>query len=131
MPIIKQMKIEVLEASIKNYQMVGNYNFQPEINGTTSHLNDNNYSLTLDFVVKNTLNNPFPIDIKVKLIGYFEFGDEKEEVAIKFLEREGIQIVYPYLRSLITNMTSAALLKPLVLPIIDANDFKFTELKKE
>lgn len=63
--------------------------------------------------------NPTPFDLDAVVSGYFDLNkDSTEEEAEKFLETEGVRIVFPYVRALVASLTSDALMAPLQLPLL-------------
>ena len=120
MPTISKMTILVKEASIKNNVMNGSFPLNPRLNALIKKADDDHYSLTLRLQVVNTDDNPFPIDLSGEVVGTFEFVNDTSDEILRFMKREAIQLVYPYLRSVATSLTAIAFVNPLVLPLIDA-----------
>jgi preprotein translocase subunit SecB len=60
------------------------------------------------------------MDIDLTFIGIFQFDsiDDSSELD-KFLNIGAIQILFPYVRSIVSTITGASLMQPLILPIID------------
>lgn len=127
MPALTKMTIVINEASIINNNMKGNYTFSPLFSAAINRNNDDCYSISLGVKVNSTIENPFPINLIARVTGIFEFVNEDKETIVRFMKREGFQMVYPYLRSLTTNLTTLALVNPIVLPILDASKIVFTE----
>lgn len=101
----------------------GEWNYQPIIS-KKQNKNDNVYKLSLRFQVKNTDENPFPYNIDIIVSGLFEIEfeeKEKDEDIKKFLNVSAVQIVFPFLRSTISTSMSAAMLPPIILPVVDAS----------
>lgn len=78
--------------------------------------------VVLSVRVASTEEEPKPFDINVSLVGIFEV-----EVANQSEERsfviEATKLIYPYLRSAVTNLTANAYIAPLNLPIINGAIF--------
>lgn len=70
--------------------------------------------------IKNTPETPFPIDLLVSVTGLFDITNINEKDVDDFLKVQSCQIIFPYIRSMITSLTSNAFLPPLILPIVDA-----------
>ena len=74
--------------------------------------------------IKNTPSNPFPLDIQVEFETHFSFKEyESKEEIDTYLNVNAIQMIFPFMRSAINSVVSAAILPPLVLPIIDVRQF--------
>ncbi len=73
--------------------------------------------------------NPFFLYLTVS--GLFEFSqDEKvgKKLADKVLKANSIAILYPYIRSIITNITASANIPPVIMPPI--NTYKLIDVKE-
>ena len=117
----------VNEASIKNNNLpVGDFKLNPQIQrriGKASN-SENSYILEVRVDIQNTQANPFPIDLAASLSGIFNIeGDNIDEIN-NFLQLQGFQMVFPHLRSLVANMTANAMMPPIFLPIVFANQFE-------
>ena len=79
--------------------------------------NDKLNFIALSVKIESSEAEPKPFDINVTLVGVFE-----AEVANQNEERnfviEGTKLIYPYLRSAVTNLTANAFIAPLNLPVI-------------
>ena len=117
----------VNEASIKNNNLpVGEFKLNPQIQKKIGKANSpgNAYVVEVRVEILNTPENPFPIDLVASLSGIFNIeGDNVEEIN-NFLQLQGFQMVFPYLRSLVANMTANAMMPPIFLPIVYANQFE-------
>ena len=124
---INNVTFIVNEASIKNNNLpVGDFKLNPQIQRRIGKANtpENAYVVEVRVEIHNTLENPFPIDLVASLSGIFNVeGDNIEEIN-KFLQLQGFQMVFPHLRSLVANMTANAMMPPIFLPIIYANQFE-------
>ena len=121
------LTLMVNEASIKNNNLpVGEFKLNPQIQKKTGKANSpgNAYVVEVRVEILNTPENPFPIDLVASLSGIFNIeGDNVEEIN-NFLQLQGFQMVFPYLRSLVANMTANAMMPPIFLPIVYANQFE-------
>ena len=70
--------------------------------------------------IESTASEPKPFDMNIKLVAAF---DLEEEIWLVEEEKEfaiaATRIMFPYLRSMVANLTTAAMMPPLQLPIID------------
>ena len=121
------LTLMVNEASIKNNNLpVGEFKLNPQIQKKIGKANSpgNAYVVEVRVEILNTPENPFPIDLVASLSGIFNIeGDNVEEIN-NFLQLQGFQMVFPYLRSLVANMTANAMMPPIFLPIVYANQFE-------
>lgn len=121
------LTLMVNEASIKNNNLpVGEFKLNPQIQKKIGKANSpgNAYVVEIRVEILNTPENPFPIDLVASLSGIFNIeGDNVEEIN-NFLQLQGFQMVFPYLRSLVANMTANAMMPPIFLPIVYANQFE-------
>ncbi len=122
-----QHRFLVKELSLVNHDLAENKTFQlkPLFSKKIEKKSDNEYEVALKVDIKNTPENPFPFDLTatVALVTRIQ-GEIDEKVLDDYLNRNCVQIIFPYLRSSVTSLTSAALMMPIVLPIIDASNFK-------
>lgn len=70
--------------------------------------------------VESTNAEPKPFDLNIKLVAVFELEDEiwlvEEE---KEFAAAATRIMFPYLRATVASLTTAAMMPPLQLPVID------------
>ena len=85
--------------------------------------NDKLNFIALSVKIESTDAEPKPFDIFATLVGVFEVEDVKNEQEERSFVREGTKIVYPYLRSAVTNLTASAFIAPLNLPVISGPIF--------
>lgn len=84
--------------------------------------NDKLNFIALSVKIESTEAEPKPFDIFVTLVGVFEVEVANENEERKFVI-EGTKLVYPYLRSAVTNLTANAYIAPLNLPVISGPIF--------
>lgn len=87
--------------------------------GLTEDLKKANLIITVDFVDQKK-----PIYIHAKILSLFEINgiDSKEEI-MKFLSVNGTAIVYPYIRSIVSMVSSLDSGSGVVLPTINTTQF--------
>jgi preprotein translocase subunit SecB len=107
------------ELSLKNNNLSdGTFQFTPVF--TRQIQKDEKYGCTRLIVeTKNTIENPFPVDIKVDVMARIDLSEIQENLQDEFLEFNAVSVLLPYVRTMITNMTTSALMVPIVLPIYD------------
>lgn len=117
---VANMQIITKEVTIKNHMISGkefivNPLFYRRIGKT-----DDSFFTELKVEILNKEENPFPIDLSLTIMGVFRFSGEIEQKNIEnFLNIQAVQILFPYLRTMVTNLTSSILMTPLILPIVD------------
>ncbi len=103
-----------------NHLKPGNFKLKPTLSRRTGKINQNVFFTTLILSVENNELYPFPVDLLVEFRGIFEFKDiDNESEIMEFLKIEAVNIMFPYLRSITTNLTTTAMMPPIVLPIVD------------
>lgn len=118
---IVNMNIVVENVSFKQNKIESvSCKLSPNVKGEIKKQSDESYSCSLTVSISNTEINPFPFDLNVEMVGYFTFkNDVKEELIETFIKTNGVQMIYPYLRSTITTLTQGCLVNPIILPIVD------------
>ena len=122
-----QHRFLVKELSLINHDSNSNasYQIKPLFSKKISKKGENEYEVAIKVEIKDTPDNPFPFDLTatIALITKID-GSIDEESLNEYLNKSCVQIIFPYLRSSVTSLTSASLMTPLVLPIIDVSNFK-------
>ncbi len=116
----KRMNIVVSKLDLVNKNVSGTYQLNHHITRNTGKLADNVFFTELIFMVKDTLDVQYPLNITIALRGVFEFEKVLEADVMEFLKKDAVHILYPYLRSTVTNLTTTAMLPPLFIPFVDA-----------
>lgn len=116
-------KFKVLEIQYRS--ALGATNFDEEISpkfGIQLGLNENDIKeaiLKLEVEIGENTEEDY---LKVSIAGYFTFETEEEvdeEVIYNFYERNGTAILFPYLRSIVSDLTSKGSDSPIILPTIN------------
>ena len=101
----------------------GVINLKPIIEKELVKSGEHEYEAMLSFVLKSTKKDPIPFDLKVKIIGHFELlVEESDEDAETILNQKTFAILFPYLRSTITSLTSIGNVQPLIIPIVNLTE---------
>ncbi|MBR3382807.1 MAG: protein-export chaperone SecB [Clostridia bacterium] len=117
---LANVQIVTNEVVIKNNDLQpGEFTVSPVFARKTGMISETVAFVELTAIIENTVENPFPIDIKVRLTGIFDLVNFPKEQYKQFMDVTAVQILFPYVRSIITNATSSALMPPIILPIID------------
>ena len=127
---INKMTVVTNEINLTNNNLPeGGFQVKPYITRKYGKVMDkeNLYGVEMQAVFKDEPENRFPINLTVRITGLFEIeGDDTEEIN-NFLKIQGVQMVFPYLRAMVSNITSSALIPPIMLPIINPYQFKDEE----
>lgn len=103
-----------------NHLKPGDFKLNPSITRKTGKINDKTFFTALVLSIKSDDDKRFPIDVFVDFRGIFEFSEfDDEESVMTFLKTEAVQIMFPYLRTIVSNLTTSAMLPPIILPIAD------------
>jgi len=134
----KGITTEELSYRLNRVQIAPNQrlDIKPQFARQVRKPNDNHKLIFISLAVKieSSEKEPKPFDLNVNLVGVFELEKEdynaQEERAFVI---EATQLLYPYLRSTVSNLTAQAYISPLNLPIItgpifpeDRDQFAFT-----
>lgn len=84
--------------------------------------NEKMFFVSLAVKIESTEESPKPFDLSVKLTGVFETEAASDEER-KAFTIEATETLYPYLRSAVTNLTTAAFAAPLILPVVNGAIF--------
>ena len=79
--------------------------------------------IALSVKIESTEAEPKPFDINVTIVGVFELESEANQNEERAFVIEATQMLYPYLRSAVTNLTAQAYISPLNLPVINGPIF--------
>ena len=115
------MRLATNEISIKNnFLPKGSFNLAPQIRRIIGQVDDTHASVEIRLEIRNTEENPFPVDVTASMTGIFDMSNIEEKDRDNFLKIQSVQLILPHIRSLIASTTAAALMTPLMLPIYDA-----------
>ena len=79
--------------------------------------NEKLHFVTLEVKIESSETSPKPFDLKVCLTGVFE-AEVESDFERRAFNVQAVAILYPYLRAAVTNLTGAAFVAPLVLPVV-------------
>ncbi|MEJ6952080.1 protein-export chaperone SecB [Natronospora cellulosivora (SeqCode)] len=73
---------------------------------------------------EDAYNNNYPFKLSVEIIGFFSADKEMDKKKFaEMCESNGTAILFPFLRSVITDITKNANVTPLVMPLINVENF--------
>lgn len=120
------------EIRIVNHQLpVGQFTADPKIHRTINKIDDVKTAVTYALELKSTDEHPFPADIFVSLTGVFDISKLDDSQVDDFIKVQTCQILFPQIRTIVSSLTSAALMPPLLLPIVDARKLFSNEQKDQ
>ncbi len=79
--------------------------------------------VALSVRIESTEDQPKPFDLAVTIVGRFDTPDVKGDRDERAFVKEATNVLYPYLRSYVTNLTAGAYIAPLNLPVINGPIF--------
>jgi len=119
---IKKMAIVTDKIELNNNHLPdGKFQLNTKITRNIGKISENVFFTQLSVEIKNEDNFKFPINLSVVIKGIFDFEEAMNELEVNaFLKHQAVNILYPYIRSMVTSTTTNAMMAPVVLPIIDA-----------
>lgn len=108
-----------------NHCKNGQFRFKPEVFASFAKLADNEWETSFNIRVLNKEEEPFPfdVDVVISLITRFNGDIPPKEELLSYLKFGSLNILYPYARSVVTSVSTAAMVAPLILPVADVRDF--------
>lgn len=119
----KGITTEELSYKLNRVQIAPNsrLDIKPQFARQVRKPNDNNKLIFISLAVKieSTEQEPKPFNLDVNIVGVYELekGDYTQQEERAFVI-EATQMLYPYLRATVTNLTAQAYISPLNLPVI-------------
>ncbi len=115
------MQLITNELSVRNNQMSpGTFTLNPSFRRNIGVLDESHSFTQLIVEIKNSKENPFPIDITADMTAVFDVSSIPNEKLDNFLKHQAVHILMPYIRGMISSVTANALMMPIVLPVYDA-----------
>ncbi len=88
-----------------------------------SNENPKHMFVNLKVAVLSTEAEPKPFDIEVSIVGIYDLNDIPDQQQERDFVIEATSMLYPYLRSFVTNLTAQAYIQPLNLPVLNGPIF--------
>jgi len=118
--MLANMRLVTNELSIKNNDLPdGQFECHPRFTRKMDRIDPKTAYTQLIVEIENSEEHPFPVNICVDVTGFFEITALPESQIDSFLKEQAVQIIFPYVRSMISSAMSAAMMPPLIIPIID------------
>ena len=91
-----------------------------DVNVEKKQSTDNEYEITLNLSIANIEEK---YTVNVSIVGVFEFSENADEVTKNIIiEKNTISILFPYVRSQVTLLTSQPDIKPMIIPPLNINN---------
>lgn len=118
--------IEHINFIRKKQDIANELNFDINFKKEVQELDENNYKVLLSISMNDTDN----VEIDLTISGGFEItSDITEEMKYNLIHKSTLSILFPYLRSELTLITSQPGFEPIILPPININSL-VNELEK-
>ena len=121
---LRGITAEELNYTVNRIKMDRNTKFEikPQFSRTIRQVQENDklYFVALEVKVESTEAEPKPFNLKARLVGIFEAEDVNTDEDRQVLPISTTEIVYPYLRAVVSSLTANAFINPLILPVIPA-----------
>lgn len=121
---LRGITAEELSYNVNRIKMDRNTKFEikPQFSRTIKKVQENDklYFVSLEVKVEATETEPKPFNLKARLVGIFEAEDVNTDEERQVLAISTTEIVYPYLRAVVSSLTANAFINPLILPVIPA-----------
>lgn len=113
---LKFLRFDVLKILFERDEGVGNNKYNINVK-ETSQINDENTNLFRTVFVVDIVGTLKKVTLQINAIGYFELvGEITDQVKQNFLTISAPAIVYPYVRTFISNLTLQSGIGPVLLP---------------
>ncbi len=123
-----QVKIKLLRYTVDKMSFMLNKSFRPEpgekikikpiFNREITKIKDERFAVTISVSLAN-LEKEIPFYLDVQLSGIFHSENWQEDKFNKFLVKSATDVLYPYMRSIVTTLTANAHVPPYILPMVN------------
>lgn len=121
------MNYRLLNITTKSLEFINrakegiNYELKPKVTKKIIVSDNSIYELHMFFRVNSDIvDNAAPFEMNLEIAGLFELVDGETKDIDSFMNSNAVGIIFPYLRSIISNVMSSMMLPPIILPIVDA-----------
>ncbi len=123
----KGITVEELSYNLNRVKLEPNQrlDIKPQFSRQVRKANDNaklNF-IALSVKIATTEAEPKPFNLTASVVGIFELAEEPSAQDERSFVIEATKLLYPYLRSVVTNLTAQAYISPLNLPVISGPIF--------
>ena len=113
---LRGITAEELNYTVNRIKMDRNTKFEikPQFSRTIRKVQENDklYFVALEVKVESTEAEPKPFNLKARLVGIFEAEDVNTDEDRQVLAISTTEIVYPYLRAVVSSLTANAFINP-------------------
>lgn len=126
--ILQFLNYTVQELSFQNIPVSPDkteFELRPNIEKKIEEASGGRYNVTLTFSLSPSEENELPFALYVSLVGHFKLNMKDEPTnAFKesILNKHAVAILFPFLRGIISQLTSCANIQPLIIPILNFYD---------
>lgn len=113
-------RVSSIKFSINNVDTNATFQLSPSIKFEFG-LKGTRCSLITTVVLKQTEDNRTPFDLEVSIVGQFNITSLAEN-SIPEISKAACSILYPYVRAVVSNITTTANMPPYYLPLLNFND---------
>ena len=119
--IFKGYKVKDISFKLMNIEPgITNFKLNPKI-GVNVHKFDKGFDMVMNLDILKENDLPVPFELSLCLISKFLVANI-DEVNLNVLVAKAAEIVFPYLRSVVSSITMSANITPYVLPIINMSN---------
>jgi len=130
---IEETTIKFLGYYVREINFLKNDNFKGEkinlelkMTKNSTYLDDNKVKINLNVkIFEEAITKNFPFSLSLVTTGIFQYNhiSIEEDHKREMLEKKLIDILYPYVRASVSNITMTSNLPPLYLPTLNINNF--------
>ena len=132
---VNKMDIKVMKLNFERQETQGKkFNLKPVVSGGLGKVGTRYFTEVSVKIQdnKSSENGRFPFNLEATLRAVFDISDVDDEKKVHaFLMKQGVHVLYPYVRAAVSSLTSSAMVSPVTLPIIDAARFASEAMKPE
>lgn len=82
---------------------------------------ENQFHINIELEIKDTENS---FHLQLTGVGIFEYNTKNEDLLLNFMSINGPAIIFPYIRSFVSNFTSLTGFNTITLPTLNLSGFK-------
>lgn len=115
---ISTIKFNLIHNKLPN----GQYDVTPIFKKNINKIDDENFDVKLMFALRKDEDKKTPFDLELIIVGEYELKSYSEEELNVFLNVNAIQILFPYLRSMLSSAMASLMINPIIIPVMDARN---------
>lgn len=124
---LKGITVEELSYTLNRVRLQPNQklDIKPQFSRQVRKSNDNPKLnlISLSVKITSTEEEPKPFNLSAAVVGIFELAEVPDAQDERSFVIDATKLLYPYLRSVVTNLTAQAYISPLNLPVINGPIF--------